>query len=205
MNEKSTRELIFEKAVKLFAEKGYHGTSMRELAKAVGIKESSIYNHFNGKSAIMEAILEYQLNTFSNLLITMEEIERYANQYTDPVEFWIAGVKEIESKLPPLSVTIEGILHNEIFINKQCREFVLLHLFATRKNLTRKLLELLYRRNFICENDFQNVSEQYVAMIHGLRIESRLQRLEGIAPSEIQNRYLSRIANFIERLINIRR
>ena len=55
----STREEILNKALDLFAENGYHGTSMREIAKAVGIKGSSIYNHFSGKEDIFSELFNY--------------------------------------------------------------------------------------------------------------------------------------------------
>lgn len=55
----STREEILNKALDLFAEKGYHGTSMRGIASAVGIKGSSIYNHFSGKEDIFSELFNY--------------------------------------------------------------------------------------------------------------------------------------------------
>ncbi|UGA45707.1 TetR/AcrR family transcriptional regulator [Bradyrhizobium quebecense] len=53
----STRERILSEALSLFAQSGYGGASMRELARRVGIRESSLYNHFPGKAAILEAIV----------------------------------------------------------------------------------------------------------------------------------------------------
>lgn len=53
----STRERILAEALSLFAESGYGGASMRELARRVGVRESSLYNHFPGKAAILEAIV----------------------------------------------------------------------------------------------------------------------------------------------------
>ncbi len=53
----STRERILAAALELFAQHGFGGASMRELARSVGIRESSLYNHFPGKAAILEAIM----------------------------------------------------------------------------------------------------------------------------------------------------
>lgn len=53
----STRERILAEALTLFAQSGYGGASMRELARRVGVRESSLYNHFPGKAAILEAIV----------------------------------------------------------------------------------------------------------------------------------------------------
>jgi AcrR family transcriptional regulator len=54
----STRDKILYHSINLFAEKGFTDTSVREIAAAVGLRESSIYNHFPSKNAILEYILE---------------------------------------------------------------------------------------------------------------------------------------------------
>ncbi len=48
-----TDQRILEAATALFSEKGYHGTSIREVAAAVGIKAGSLYNHFPGKEELL--------------------------------------------------------------------------------------------------------------------------------------------------------
>lgn len=48
-----TDQRILEAATALFSEKGYHGTSMREVAAAVGIRAGSLYNHFPGKEDLL--------------------------------------------------------------------------------------------------------------------------------------------------------
>jgi AcrR family transcriptional regulator len=52
-----TRQAILDAALGLFAEKGYFGTSLRDVAKAVGVRESALYNYFPGKEALFEALL----------------------------------------------------------------------------------------------------------------------------------------------------
>lgn len=53
-----TKDLIFDKAITLFALHGYEGTSIRMISKEVGINESSLYNHFAGKKQLMDAIID---------------------------------------------------------------------------------------------------------------------------------------------------
>lgn len=48
-----TKDGIRDAARVLFANRGYEGVSMRDIAEAVGIRQSGIYNHFNGKQAIL--------------------------------------------------------------------------------------------------------------------------------------------------------
>lgn len=52
----STRNEIFMRAMKLFEEKGFRGTSMEEIAKVCGITKPAIYYHYKNKSDLLEAL-----------------------------------------------------------------------------------------------------------------------------------------------------
>lgn len=52
-----TRQAILDAALDLFAEKGFFGTSLRDVAAAVGVRESALYNYFAGKDALFDALL----------------------------------------------------------------------------------------------------------------------------------------------------
>jgi AcrR family transcriptional regulator len=52
-----TKGALLQAALALFAEKGYEGTSVRAIAREVGLSESVLYAHFDGKRAIFDAVL----------------------------------------------------------------------------------------------------------------------------------------------------
>ena len=58
MKQEATRQKILDKALALFSARGYDSVSVGEIAKAVGIKAPSLYNHFPSKRAIFDAIVE---------------------------------------------------------------------------------------------------------------------------------------------------
>ena len=58
MKQEDTKRRILEKALELFSARGYDSVSVGEIAQAVGIKAPSLYNHFPGKRAIFDAIVE---------------------------------------------------------------------------------------------------------------------------------------------------
>ncbi len=58
MKQEDTKQKILEKALELFSAQGYDSVSVGEIAKAVGIKAPSLYNHFPSKQAIFDAIME---------------------------------------------------------------------------------------------------------------------------------------------------
>jgi AcrR family transcriptional regulator len=53
-----TPERILDAAEELFAVRGFSGTAVRDIARAVGLTPASLYNHFEGKQAIYDAVLE---------------------------------------------------------------------------------------------------------------------------------------------------
>jgi len=55
----STREKILQEALNLFSVKGYDAVSLRDIASQVGIKESSLYNHFQNKQALFDSIIDW--------------------------------------------------------------------------------------------------------------------------------------------------
>lgn len=54
---KETAETIRKEATKLFFRQGYHGTSLREVASAAGLKVGSLYNHITGKEDLLFQVM----------------------------------------------------------------------------------------------------------------------------------------------------
>lgn len=53
----SRREALLTEALRLFAERGYHGVTVEEIGSAVGIAGPSVYNHFSGKAEFLRSLL----------------------------------------------------------------------------------------------------------------------------------------------------
>ena len=53
-----TAEAILDAAEALFAERGYEGAALRDVAERVGVRAPSLYNHFESKEALYAAVLE---------------------------------------------------------------------------------------------------------------------------------------------------
>lgn len=69
----ATRERILDVAESLFAEHGLAGTSVRDIAAEVGLTPASLYNHFAGKQALYEAVLERGVRPLIDLLRNLDD------------------------------------------------------------------------------------------------------------------------------------
>jgi AcrR family transcriptional regulator len=69
----STQPKILDAAEQCFATHGYDGTTLREIAHKVGIREPSLYAHFPNKEAIYGAVIDRALQPF------MQEMQQWNN------------------------------------------------------------------------------------------------------------------------------
>ncbi len=57
------RQQIIEVAVRLFSQKGFRGTTTREIAEAAGVNEAIIFRHFATKGELYAAIIDQKANS----------------------------------------------------------------------------------------------------------------------------------------------
>ena len=76
--EKDTRTKILQAALKLFAKRGYDGTTTKDLAKKAGVAEGTLFRHFNNKKAILiEVATAGWVDILTDLLTELSEMGSY--------------------------------------------------------------------------------------------------------------------------------
>jgi AcrR family transcriptional regulator len=101
----ATRAALLEQATALFAERGYVGTSLEDVASASQVTRGAVYHHFASKQALFEAVLDRQEARVSAEVIAaastadpwdaaMLALDTYLTQCCDPVYgrlVWLEG------------------------------------------------------------------------------------------------------------------
>ena len=95
---------IIEIAIPLFARAGYDGVSMRQIAKAVGIKASSIYHHFPDKQTLYLATIKH---AFSDKAKILSESLTTSSTPEKKLTDLISRLCEIMSQSPDFSSLIQ--------------------------------------------------------------------------------------------------
>ena len=103
----SKEENILFSAEKLFAEKGFEGTSIREISKEANVNISMISYYFGSKEKLFERIFEYRMNeslSFAKDILGNEELDewqklnivvtRYINRVKDLKTFYLILQRE---------------------------------------------------------------------------------------------------------------
>jgi len=106
--EVNARERLLETATELFAEKGYAGTSVREIVEKAGVSKPVLYYYFKSKEGLFYAILEWAAGVQQKIL---DEIFEAKGPVLDRFIFLYrrvyAGIQQYKS----LYILIHGLIY----------------------------------------------------------------------------------------------
>ncbi len=106
MTEASTKTRILQEAARIFAEKGYEGASMQDLAQALGLSKAALYHHFRSKEEILYQI---SLLALSELLARGERALREKDPRRALLLFMEGHARYIEENHPFFVVMLQGL------------------------------------------------------------------------------------------------
>ncbi len=84
------RQQILKTAIQLFAQKGFRGTTTREIALAAGVNEVTIFRHFASKQELYTAILEIK-SSEAGLTSWLVDLAEFAERRDDTGLFLFAA------------------------------------------------------------------------------------------------------------------
>lgn len=170
MEHKNTKQQIFDVAVELFHQKGYAGTTIREIARMVGIKESSIYNHYQNKEEIFGCILDdFKKGIASNRPSENELVNLVAA--ISPAEIikliFLKYVRNEEVKYDKIA----RIIFIEQYINERAGDFFMKYLVEEPIAYYERILTMLAAAGRIEDADYTSLTEELHYGFLGLMME----------------------------------
>jgi len=169
--EKTTKEKIFHVALDLFSEKGFDAVSIREIGRGVGIRESSIYNHYPNKEAILDSILDYFIKEMEATGIPQEEMNKLLEQ--SPELFYHAGSKMFEERMnDPKMIKIWRLVLIEMYHNPKIREFFLKELIDAPIQAWTLIFSVMIDKKIIKPVNPERLAREYFSYAIYLLIEN---------------------------------
>jgi AcrR family transcriptional regulator len=160
----NTKQKILDTAINLFAEKDYKSVSIREIASAVGIKGSSIYNHFVSKEDILDAILKYHMEVSNPFFEGYFEKSRISYEVENSsLETILSASMLISIKFMemPNMVKIFRILSQEQLSNDKIRSFFLNEYIVKPREELEKIFEELIKSDIVKPTDAMQLASEF--------------------------------------------
>lgn len=143
-----TKDKIFDTALDLFSKKGYDSVSVRTIASEVGIKESSIYNHYSSKKDILMSILNYFEEYFKGNPLDDENIRKLLEE--NPEEFYHQGSEMFKQQIFEEKILkIMKLIFVQMYQIDEVKEFFLREILGGSTDFWSDIFEILIQKNVI--------------------------------------------------------
>ena len=160
-NGRRTRERILLASINLFSEQGYDAVSIREIAAAVGIKDSSIYRHFESKDSILDEILSYYISRSSAAAPSLEQTADRAAEIGLEQFFKEFGAFYLGFMSDPATQKIWRIIAIEQYHNEKIRRFFRDNIVGLGDQIFEELFRLMVERKLLKGYDPAVLSSEF--------------------------------------------
>ncbi len=168
-----TKQALLAEAISLFAETGYDGASLRELAARVGIKESSIYNHYTSKDEILEAIFTFYALRMREMRPSLQEIGE-ASSYLSAEEILAHIILKEADRTDADLEKASLIILREKYTNVRAREIYLEVAVDETVKFFAEVFCHLQNRGKMATGDPMQYARQYRAVLADIHEEHTL-------------------------------
>lgn len=113
-----TREKLLKSALELYTEKGYHTTTVDEIAKNAGLSTGVAYRYFKNKKDLLLAAITYGFSEIKNLA-GVEETDLFGKD----LEHTLSAFERIHTEYFAFHEELEGLRHSDSDVGKLYDEF----------------------------------------------------------------------------------
>ena len=178
-----TKEKILKTSLKLFASKGFKATTVRDIAGAMDVKQSALYNHFKNKDEILETLVA---ELTSSAIVTL-----FDNKEPETLH------KQGKSLLLSIAMTFkligfdgqnEGLLKllmQEIFRNERIREIYNEHFYQENVKKLSGIFFAMMQEEMIKSSDPLLLANEFFAPLFFYQMQVSLLKLDKKSTSSV--------------------
>ncbi|WP_456276226.1 TetR/AcrR family transcriptional regulator [Bacillus sp. AK128] len=196
-----TRDKILDVAIDLFSQQGYSGVSIREITRGVGIKESSLYNHFKNKEEIITSIFTLFQEEFAKTLPPIEMLETIL-KVSSTQQFFERGFERFKEHIDqPINEKLWRIIYIEHYRNSFAREIFLQDIIKKTLEFLERVFEKLIEQGKIKPLKPSLLAAEYQYPMFSMIAEYNMLRFDDKDTTEIENKMKEHLDFFLENVM----
>ena len=159
------RNQILDSAASVFADKGFHATTIKDIARETGIADGTIYLYFENKAALL-------LGVFERMRASVQPDETFLNLgELDFRAFLKAYFRQPLIALKGDNFALFRVVISEMLVNKELRELYYGQILEPTLRMGEQLLQQWAKRNVLKPIDSHLTVRAIAAMVLGLMVE----------------------------------
>ena len=164
--ENTTKEKILDAALVSFAENGYRGTNLRDLAAGMGLSKSALYRHYESKEDIWNAVLDRMEAYYVSRFGSPEKMPPVPGSCE---ELLTMTMRMLEFTLHDQKVILtRRLLLTEQFRDERARRFASLHFLTGTKEIYTRIFAEMMENGILKKDDPEMLAFAYTAPITAL-------------------------------------
>ncbi len=157
----STKEKILDAALTCFAENGYDGTSVEQIANIVGIKAPSIYKHYKGKEDILNALIDSAEERYEKMFGSERNIGKIPRSSEEFIKVTMERIS-FTMKDPMIRKT-RMFLVQEQFRNERISEITTRHQLDGVQRMFAKIIKGMMDEGLVKKDDTEQLAIELTA------------------------------------------
>ena len=164
--ENTTKEKILDAALVSFAENGYKGTNLRDLAAGMGLSKSALYRYYESKEAIWDAALS-RMETYYNA--GFGSLKKLPPVPKSCDELFTMTMRMLDFTVHDEKVVLtRRLLLTEQFHDERARRFATLHFLTGTKDIFTRIFAEMMDNGILKKDDPAMLAFAYTAPITSL-------------------------------------
>lgn len=159
----TTKEIILDAALASFAENGYKGTNLRDLAAGMGLSKSALYRHYESKEDIWDAVLDRMEAYYVSRFGSPENLPPVPKSCG---ELFTMTMRMLKFTMHDKRVVLtRKLLLTEQFRDNRARQFATLHFLTGTKDIYTKVFSEMMDNGILKKDDPDLLAFEYTAPI----------------------------------------